>query len=73
MFTRRPDLDPRLILNLGLGYLVFTALDLGVMVQEDAKRWWHEKQTSSSRGAVTVANNTRTQLALDESTAARAL
>jgi eukaryotic-like serine/threonine-protein kinase len=31
-FTRRPDLDPRLILNLGLGYLVFTALDLGLMV-----------------------------------------
>ena len=31
-FTRRPDLDPRLILNLGLGYLVFTALDLGLMI-----------------------------------------
>ncbi len=31
-FTRRPDLDPRLILNLGLAYLVFTALDLGLMV-----------------------------------------
>jgi eukaryotic-like serine/threonine-protein kinase len=41
--------------------------------QEDAKRWWNGKQTSSSPGAVTVANNTRTQLALDESTAARAL
>ena len=31
-FTRRPNLDPRFILNLGLGYLVFTALDLGLMV-----------------------------------------
>lgn len=31
-FTRRRDLDPTLILNLWLGYLVFTALDLGLMV-----------------------------------------
>jgi eukaryotic-like serine/threonine-protein kinase len=31
-FTRRPDLEPKLILNLGLGYLVLTALDLGLMV-----------------------------------------
>jgi serine/threonine-protein kinase len=30
-FTRRKDRDPKLILNLGLGYLVFTALDLGLM------------------------------------------
>jgi serine/threonine-protein kinase len=30
-FTRRRDRDPRLILNLGLAYLVFTALDLGLM------------------------------------------
>src|SRR5688500_5556840 len=30
-FTRGKDRDPRLILNLGLGYLVFTALDLGLM------------------------------------------
>ena len=41
--------------------------------QEDAKRWWNEKQTSSSPGAVTLANNTRTQVALDESAEARAL
>ena len=31
-FTRRPDLDPKLVLNLGLGYLVLTGLDLGLMV-----------------------------------------
>jgi serine/threonine-protein kinase len=31
-FTRRPDLDPKLVLNLGLGYLVFTGLDLGLMM-----------------------------------------
>jgi serine/threonine-protein kinase len=31
-YTRRRDRDPRLILKLGLWYLVFTALDLGLMV-----------------------------------------
>lgn len=30
-FTRRRDLDPQFILNVGLGYLVFTGLALGLM------------------------------------------
>ena len=30
-YTRKPDHDPRRILNLGLGYMVLTAIDLGLV------------------------------------------
>jgi tRNA A-37 threonylcarbamoyl transferase component Bud32 len=42
-YTRRPDRDPRRILDLGLAYLVFTAVDLGLTFHWEKMGTWHER------------------------------
>jgi tRNA A-37 threonylcarbamoyl transferase component Bud32 len=42
-YTRKPDRDPRRILDLGLAYLVFTAVDLGLTFHWEKMGTWHER------------------------------
>ncbi|HMF61973.1 MAG TPA: hypothetical protein VK595_16445, partial [Vicinamibacterales bacterium] len=42
-YTRKPDRDPRRILDLGLAYLVLTAVDLGFTFHWETMGTWHER------------------------------
>jgi serine/threonine-protein kinase len=54
-YTRRADRDPGLVLNLGLGYLVFTALALGLLFHwEPAPSGWQVRPEISWIGAVVL-------------------
>ena len=42
-YARKPDRDPRRILDLGLAYLVLTAVDLGFTFHWETMGTWHER------------------------------